>query len=120
MFVDGNGGYDVAAATAIAQRFAESGVTWFEQPVDHNDLAGTRRVREHAPPGVEISSGEYITDTSRAAAVAGAVVRKPLSSHCGPMLNSTSPRRRFGCVTWNTLMITYALRSCCSTDVSSR
>jgi len=112
LFVDGNGGYDVAAAISIAQQFAESGVTWFEQPVDHNDLAGTRRVREHAPPGMEISSGEYITDTSRAAAVAGAVdvlqadasrcggytgflavdgycdvVRKPLSSHCGPMLH---------------------------------
>ncbi len=112
LFVDGNGGYDVAQAIAIAQQFAESGVTWFEQPVDHNDLAGTRHVREHAPPGMEISSGEYITDTARAAAVAGAVdvvqadasrcggytgflaidgycdvVRKPLSSHCGPMLH---------------------------------
>ena len=112
LFVDGNGGYDVAAAISIAHDFAESSVTWFEQPVDHNDLAGTRRVREHAPPGMEISSGEYITDTSRAAAVAGVVdvlqadasrcggytgflaidgycdvVRKPLSSHCGPMLH---------------------------------
>ena len=112
LFVDGNGGYDVAEAIAIAQRFATSAVTWFEQPVDHNDLAGTRRVREHAPPGMAISSGEYITDTSRAAAVAAAVdvlqadasrcggysgflaidgfcdvTRLPLSSHCGPMLH---------------------------------
>ncbi len=112
LFVDGNGGYDVADAIVIAQRFAESDVTWFEQPVDHNDLAGTRRVREHAPPGMAVSSGEYITDTSRAALVADAVdvlqadasrcggytgflaidgycdvTRKPLSSHCGPMLH---------------------------------
>ena len=112
LFVDGNGGYDVAGAIAIAQRFAESGVIWFEQPVEHNDLAGTRRVREHAPPGMAISSGEYITDTARAAEVAGSVdvlqadasrcagytgflaidgfcevTRKPLSSHCGPMLH---------------------------------
>jgi L-alanine-DL-glutamate epimerase-like enolase superfamily enzyme len=112
LFVDGNGGYDVADAIAIAQHFAQSDVTWFEQPVDHNDLDGTRRVREHAPPGMAISSGEYITDTYRAASVADVVdvlqadasrcggytgflaidgycevVRKPLSSHCGPMLH---------------------------------
>jgi L-alanine-DL-glutamate epimerase-like enolase superfamily enzyme len=112
LFVDGNGGYDVSEAIAIARRFAECGVTWFEQPVDHNDLAGTLRVRDHAPPGMAISSGEYITDTCRAASVAGAVdvlqadasrcggytgflaidgycdvVRMPLSSHCGPMLH---------------------------------
>ncbi len=112
LFVDGNGGYDVAGAIAMAQRFSDYGVTWFEQPVDHNDLAGTRRVRDHAPPGMAISSGEYITDTRRAADVATAVdvlqadasrcggysgflaidgycdvTRKPLSSHCGPMLH---------------------------------
>lgn len=112
LFVDGNDGYDVAEAIAIAARFAESNVTWFEQPVDHNDLDGTRRVRDHAPPGMEVASGEYVTDTHRAADVAGAVdvlqadatrcggytgflaidgycdvVRKPLSSHCGPMVH---------------------------------
>jgi len=112
LFVDGNGGYDVADAIAIARQFAQADVTWFEQPVDHNDLPGTRRVREHAPPGMAISSGEYITDTARAAPVADAVdvlqadasrcggytgflaidgycdvIRKPLSSHCGPMLH---------------------------------
>jgi L-alanine-DL-glutamate epimerase-like enolase superfamily enzyme len=112
LFVDGNGGYDVATAIALAQRYAEFDVTWFEQPVDHNDLAGTRRVREHAPPGMAIASGEYITDTCRAALVAEAVdvlqadasrcagytgflaidgycdvTRMPLSSHCGPMLH---------------------------------
>ena len=112
LFVDANGGYDVAAASLIARRFAQCDVTWFEQPVDHNDLAGTRRVRAQAPPGMEISSGEYITDTCRAALVAEAVdvlqadasrcggytgflaidgycdvTRTPLSSHCGPMLH---------------------------------
>ncbi|HZO94594.1 MAG TPA: enolase C-terminal domain-like protein [Candidatus Baltobacteraceae bacterium] len=112
LFVDGNGGYDVEDAIAAAYRFAECGVTWFEQPVDHNDLRGTRRVRDHAPPGMAISTGEYITDTARADELAPVcdvlqadasrcggytgffaidgycdVVRKPLSSHCGPMLH---------------------------------
>jgi L-alanine-DL-glutamate epimerase-like enolase superfamily enzyme len=112
LFVDGNDGYAVEDAIKIAHAFAEHDVTWFEQPVDHNDLAGTARVRVHAPAGMAISSGEYITDTCRAAAVAEVVdvlqadasrcagytgflaidgfcevMRKPLSSHCGPMLH---------------------------------
>lgn len=112
LFVDGNGGYSVPEAIAIAQRFAELGVTWFEQPVDHRDLDGTRRVREHAPPGMAITSGEYITDTAEAAAVSRVVdvlqadatrcggytgllaidgfcevQRIPLSTHCGPALH---------------------------------
>jgi L-alanine-DL-glutamate epimerase-like enolase superfamily enzyme len=112
LFVDGNGGYDVADAIAFAHRFARYDVTWFEQPVDHQDLAGTRRVREHAPPGMAISSGEYITDTARAEALRPVVdvlqadatrcagytgllaidgyceaTRTPLSTHCAPMLH---------------------------------
>ena len=112
LFVDGNGGYDVEEAIAIARRFAEVGVTWFEQPVDHRDLDGTRRVREHAPPGMAIASGEYITDTAEAALVSRVVdvlqadatrcggytgllaidgfcevQRIPLSTHCGPALH---------------------------------
>lgn len=112
LFVDGNGGYDVAAAIAIARRFAEQNVTWFEQPVDHRDVEGTRRVREHAPPGMAISSGEYVYDTADAARIAPAVdvvqadatrcggysgllaidgfcevSRMPLSTHCAPSLH---------------------------------
>ncbi|HEX3550599.1 MAG TPA: enolase C-terminal domain-like protein [Candidatus Elarobacter sp.] len=113
LFVDANGGYDVASAIAFAHGpLAEHGVTWFEQPVDHEDLDGTRRVRDHAPPGIAVSSGEYITDTAHAALVAGSVdvvqadatrcggytgflaidgycdvTRKPLSTHCSPMLH---------------------------------
>ncbi len=112
LFVDGNGGYDVAAAIAIARRFAAESVTWFEQPVDHRDVDGTRRVREHAPAGMAISSGEYVYDTADAARVAPAVdvlqadatrcagytgllaidgycevLRLPLSTHCAPSLH---------------------------------
>ena len=32
---------------------------WFEEPVYREDYEGTRFVREHAPAGMEISSGEY-------------------------------------------------------------
>ena len=112
LFVDGNGGYSVEQAIGFAHAFAEYDVTWFEQPVDHMDLVGTDRVRAHAPSGMAVSSGEYIGDTARAADVARAVdvlqadatrcggytgflaidgfcevTRKPLSSHCGPMVH---------------------------------
>jgi L-alanine-DL-glutamate epimerase-like enolase superfamily enzyme len=112
LFVDANGGYDVADAIAAARRFSEHDVTWFEQPVDHRDLEGTRRVRDQAPPGMAIASGEYVTDTAEAPLVAAAVdvlqadatrcggytgflaidgwcdaARKPLSAHCAPMLH---------------------------------
>jgi L-alanine-DL-glutamate epimerase-like enolase superfamily enzyme len=112
LFVDGNGAYGVKEALAMAAAFAESGVTWFEQPVDPRDLNGTQMVREHAPPGMAVTSGEYITDTADAPRIAGAVdvlqadatrcggytgflaidgyceaSRKPLSTHCAPMLH---------------------------------
>ncbi len=59
LFVDANGAYGRAQALAQAEQFAEFGVTWFEEPVYHRDLAGLRFVRDHAPAGMEISVGEY-------------------------------------------------------------
>jgi L-alanine-DL-glutamate epimerase-like enolase superfamily enzyme len=112
LFVDGNGAYGVKQALAMAAAFAESGVTWFEQPVDPRDLAGIKLVRQMAPAGMAIASGEYITDTADAPEIAAAVdvlqadatrcggytgflaidgyceaKRKPLSTHCAPMLH---------------------------------
>jgi L-alanine-DL-glutamate epimerase-like enolase superfamily enzyme len=46
-------------ALALAEGFAASGVAWFEEPVSSDDLAGMRRVRHHAPPGMAIAAGEY-------------------------------------------------------------
>ena len=59
LFVDANGAYERKQALAQAERFAESGVSWFEEPVYHRDLDGLRFIREHAPAGMEISIGEY-------------------------------------------------------------
>ena len=60
LFVDANGAYGVKQATALAGLFAdEQDVTWFEEPVSSDDLAGLRRVRDHAPPAMEIAAGEY-------------------------------------------------------------
>jgi len=59
LFVDANGAYGVKEALGFAEAFAESGVTWFEEPVYHQDFAGLARVRVAAPARMEIASGEY-------------------------------------------------------------
>lgn len=59
LFVDANGGYDRKEALAFAEAFAGAGVTWFEEPVWHTDLAGLRLVRDRAPAGMAVACGEY-------------------------------------------------------------
>jgi L-alanine-DL-glutamate epimerase-like enolase superfamily enzyme len=59
VFVDANGAHQQKQALAQAHRFADLGVTWFEEPVSSDDLPGLRVVREQAPLGMEIAAGEY-------------------------------------------------------------
>jgi L-alanine-DL-glutamate epimerase-like enolase superfamily enzyme len=114
LFVDANGAYSRKQALEQAQAFAESGVSWFEEPVPSDDLAGLRLLRDHAPAGMEITAGEYgydlvyfrrmleagavdvlqadatrcagITGFARAAALCEAF-GLPLSSHCVPSIH---------------------------------
>ena len=59
LFVDANGAYDRKQALAQADRFAEFGVCWFEEPVSSDDLDGLRVLRDRAPAAMEIAAGEY-------------------------------------------------------------
>ena len=59
LFVDANGAYDRKQALAKAIDFAEFDVSWFEEPVSSDDLDGLRLIRDHAPPGMRITAGEY-------------------------------------------------------------
>jgi L-alanine-DL-glutamate epimerase-like enolase superfamily enzyme len=59
LFVDANGAYARKQALAFAEAFAELGVSWFEEPVSSDDLAGLRLLRDRAPAGMEIAAGEY-------------------------------------------------------------
>jgi L-alanine-DL-glutamate epimerase-like enolase superfamily enzyme len=59
LFVDANGAYDRKQALAHAERFAEFGVNWFEEPVSSDDLDGLRLLRDRAPASMEIAAGEY-------------------------------------------------------------
>jgi L-alanine-DL-glutamate epimerase-like enolase superfamily enzyme len=59
LFVDANGAYSRKQALVQANRFVESDVVWFEEPVSSDDLDGLRLVRDRAPARVEIAAGEY-------------------------------------------------------------
>lgn len=72
LFVDANGAYTAKQALAMARDFADQGVTWFEEPVSSDDLAGLATVRAGAPPGMEVTAGEYGYDLPYFLAMLGA------------------------------------------------
>jgi L-alanine-DL-glutamate epimerase-like enolase superfamily enzyme len=114
LFVDANGAYSRKQALALAGQFADSNVTWFEEPVSSDDLAGLRLLRDRAPAGMEIAAGEYgydlpyfrrmleagavdvlQADATRCAGITGFMQAAALceafglelSSHCAPALH---------------------------------
>ncbi|HEY4057120.1 MAG TPA: enolase C-terminal domain-like protein [Kofleriaceae bacterium] len=115
LMVDANGAYTASRAIELAQRFAEYGVSYFEEPVTSDDLASLGLVRKRIPPGISIAAGEYgydgwyfqrmldanavdilQADSTRALGFTGflqadALCRArsmPLSSHCAPSLHA--------------------------------
>lgn len=113
LYVDANGGYRRKQAIRVAHAMADHDVTWFEEPVSSDDLAGLREVRDQVTP--DVAAGEYgydlayfnrmlaagavdclqidvtrcggITDWLRAAAVAAAH-NVDVSGHCAPNLHA--------------------------------
>ncbi len=114
LLVDANGAYGRKQALALAQSFAAQGVTWFEEPVSSDDLEGLRLVRDRAPPGIDVTAGEYgytagyfremleagavdvlQADATRCAGITGFMrvaalceaFQVPMSSHCAPSIH---------------------------------
>jgi L-alanine-DL-glutamate epimerase-like enolase superfamily enzyme len=129
LFVDANGAYDRKQALAFAERFAELGVRWFEEPVSSDDLDGLRLLRDRAPAGMRIAAGEYgydafyfrrmleagavdvlQADATRCLGITGFLAADalcdarslPLSSHCAPALHlhAALAAKRFWNVEW--------------------
>jgi len=67
LLVDANGAYQRKQALAFAERFAELGVTWFEEPVVRTDVPGLRLLRDRAPAGMEIELEPFSGIRGRAA-----------------------------------------------------
>jgi L-alanine-DL-glutamate epimerase-like enolase superfamily enzyme len=60
LFIDANGAYSRKQALDFAHRARhDHGVTWFEEPVSSDDLAGLRLLRDEGPAGMDIAAGEY-------------------------------------------------------------
>ncbi|OEU99729.1 mandelate racemase [Streptomyces qinglanensis] len=57
LYVDANGAYSAKQAIRLAPRLADRGVTWFEEPVSSDDLAGLARVRRAVT--TDVAAGEY-------------------------------------------------------------
>jgi L-alanine-DL-glutamate epimerase-like enolase superfamily enzyme len=114
LFVDANGALTAKAALRFADIFAESNVTWFEEPVSSDDLRGLAFIRERTPAGMDIAAGEYgydidyfrrmleaqavdvlQADATRCAGFTGFLQADslalahhiPLSAHCAPALH---------------------------------
>jgi L-alanine-DL-glutamate epimerase-like enolase superfamily enzyme len=86
LFVDANGAYSRKQAIAQAEKLADFNVSWFEEPVSSDDLAGLRLVRDRAPAIMEIAAGEYGYDAwyFREMLSAGAVdVLQADATRCG-------------------------------------
>ena len=66
LLVDANGGYSTGQAVRVARQLADYGVTWFEEPVSSDDLAGLAVIRGQVLP--DVAAGEYswsLADSAR-------------------------------------------------------
>src|SRR5579883_1725511 len=59
LYVDANGALRRKQALCFCREFADLGVTWFEEPVSSDDLAGLHLLRDRAPAGMAVAAGEY-------------------------------------------------------------
>lgn len=86
LFVDANGAYSRKQALEQAKKFCDMNVSWFEEPVSSDDLAGLRLLRDRGPAGMDIAAGEYGYDAGyfRRMLTAGAVdVLQADATRCG-------------------------------------
>jgi L-alanine-DL-glutamate epimerase-like enolase superfamily enzyme len=66
LYVDANGAYSVGQAVRVADELSRLGVSWFEEPVSSQDLAGLAAVRRQVRP--DVAAGEYswsLADSAR-------------------------------------------------------
>jgi L-alanine-DL-glutamate epimerase-like enolase superfamily enzyme len=113
LMVDANGAFDAKQALRWAARYADFGVSYFEEPVSSEDREGLRFVRERAPAGMAIAAGEYewglggvaeltgcvdvvqadvtrvggVTNLVRADAICK-VAHRRFSAHCAPAISA--------------------------------
>jgi L-alanine-DL-glutamate epimerase-like enolase superfamily enzyme len=114
LYVDGNGAYSRQEALLWAEIFREEfGVSYFEEPVSSDDLAGLALLRDRSPAGLAVAAGEYgydlpyfrdmVTvvdvqqaDATRCGGITGMLAvaalcqahQVPFSAHCAPNISA--------------------------------
>jgi L-alanine-DL-glutamate epimerase-like enolase superfamily enzyme len=113
LLVDANGAYSRKQALYWAERFAEDGITYLEEPVTSEDREGLSLLRDHGPGGLAIAAGEYewtlpqVTDLADCVDILQADVTRcggitnflrvdgickgrtiPFSAHCAPAISA--------------------------------
>jgi L-alanine-DL-glutamate epimerase-like enolase superfamily enzyme len=88
LLVDANGAFTPKEALYWAERYAEFGVTYFEEPVSSDDREGLRLVRDRGPAGMAIAAGEYEWDLQELSDLAGSVdILQADVTRCGGVTN---------------------------------
>jgi L-alanine-DL-glutamate epimerase-like enolase superfamily enzyme len=88
LMVDANGAFDRRAAARWAERYAEFGVSYFEEPVPSEDLEGLRWLRGAVPAGMAVAAGEYAWDLPELERLAPCVdVLQADATRCGGITN---------------------------------
>jgi L-alanine-DL-glutamate epimerase-like enolase superfamily enzyme len=88
LLVDANGAYTRKQALLWAERFAEDGITYLEEPVTSEDREGLRLLRDRGPGGVAIAAGEYEWTLPQLADLAGCVdILQADVTRCGGITN---------------------------------
>ncbi|HKT84301.1 MAG TPA: enolase C-terminal domain-like protein [Solirubrobacterales bacterium] len=88
LMVDANGAFDRRGAARWAERAAELGISYFEEPVPSDDLEGLRWLRGEVPVGVTIAAGEYAWDLPDLERLARCVdVLQGDATRCGGITN---------------------------------
>ena len=88
LMVDANGAYTRKGALYWAERFAEGGITYLEEPVTSEDREGLRLLRDHGPGGLDIAAGEYEWTLADLAGLSGCVdILQADVTRCGGITN---------------------------------
>jgi len=86
LFVDANGACTVSQALELAAAFRDAGVIWFEEPVSSDAIDELAAIRRHAPPGIDVTAGEYgwsLLDFRRLLEADAIDVLQPDATRCG-------------------------------------
>ena len=88
LMVDANGAYARKQALHWAERFAEEGITYLEEPVTSEDREGLRLLRDRGPGGLAIAAGEYEWTLADLAGLSGCVdILQADVTRCGGITN---------------------------------